>query len=94
MKPNYTLNNLGLALRANKLIHGEGLVLSALKNHPKGIVFLANDAGENITEKIKTKCKTFHVELNMEYDSDALSKAIGKLNRKVILLTDQRFIKK
>ncbi len=94
MKPNHTLNNLGLAFRAKKLIHGEGLVLSALKKYPEGIVFLANDAGDNITAKIEQKCKTFQVSLNKDYDTEALSKAIGKANRKVLLLTDPGFIKK
>ncbi len=93
MKSNdQTLNRLGLALRAGRIIDGEGRVLQAMSKHPKAIVFLAQDAGDNIKKKIYDKTTYYQLTLNEDYSSDELSKALGKLNRKVVMLIDPRFI--
>ena len=94
MKPKSTIfNTLGLARKAGYIIDGQERVLSALKQYPKGVVFLANDAGENSRKKVKDKTKYYNILLDESYSTDDLSKAIGKINRKVILLTNAKFIK-
>lgn len=44
-------NLIGLAQRAGKVISGEELVVKAIQSHQVALVFLANDAGPNVTKK-------------------------------------------
>lgn len=87
------LNILGLAMRAGKIIDGEGRVLDSLKKHQSLYIFLASDAGDNIKKKIRDKTSYYHFPLNDSYDSQILSQAIGKENRRVIAVCDKGFIK-
>ncbi len=87
-------NLLGLAFRARKLQLGEGMVLNGLSSNEFNLVFLASDAGENIKDKIVKKTEYYKVVLIDCFSSDELSKAIGKENRKVILVSDKGFIDK
>lgn len=86
------LKTLGLAMRARKLVLGEDLIIQAIRKEAHKLVLLASDAGENITKKITDKSKTYHVQVIQDFTSEELSNAIGKQNRKVILLKDKGFI--
>jgi len=88
------LNLLGLAYRARKLHLGEGLVLKGLSSNKFNLVFLASDAGDNIKGKIVNKTEYYNAEFIDCFTSDEISKAIGKENRKVILVSDKGFIDK
>ncbi len=81
-------------MKAGQVVLGEDLVLKAMSCNPGGIVFLANDAGNNITKKINNKSNTFNYTLVHTYSSTELSKAIGKVNRKLVLVSDKGFVKK
>ena len=87
------LNLLGLATRARKIVPGEEFVMNSMKT-PGTIVFLATDAGANITKKIHNRALTYNNKVIDLFTTDELSQAIGKQNRKVILLDDKGFIKK
>lgn len=87
------LSLLGLATRARRIVLGEDFVLKAMSRRDR-VVFLANDAGANITKKIVAKAETFNCTLFHEFTTDEISKAIGKINRKVVLVEDQGFSKK
>ncbi len=87
-----TLQALGLARRAGRIIDGEGQVLASIAKNPKGVVFLASDAGDNIRKKVTDKCRSFGVRLSTDYSSDQLSHALGKPHRKAVLLMDAGFI--
>lgn len=91
---NKTLNLLGLAARARMIILGEEFVLKTLPKGPNNLVFLASDAGNNISAKIINKTNTYGALIVNSFTTDELSKAIGKENRKVILVTDKGFIDK
>lgn len=93
MSDTRTLGLLGLAARAGGVVDGSERVLAALKKSHKPIVFLASDAGENTAKKIHDKCAYYQAELNEDFTKEDLSKAIGKKNRTVIAVTDQRFVK-
>ena len=54
---NKILNLLGLAARARMITLGEGIVIKTLPKGPNNLVFLASDAGKNISEKIINKTK-------------------------------------
>ena len=87
------LNLLGLATRARKITLGEEFVMNQMKR-PGVLVFIATDAGANIKKKIKNRAVNYNVQVIDSFHSDELSKAIGKNNRKVLLLEDKGFIKK
>ena len=88
------LNLLGLAQRARKVTLGEEFVLKELSKDQSNLVFLASDAGENIKNKIIKKTNYYSVNLINTFTTIELSKAIGKENRKVILVSDKGFINK
>ena len=87
------LNNLGLCQRANGLISGEEMVIEGIQSGKVYYIFLAKDAGPNITKQIFDKAKFYNVEIDNTYTSDELSHSIGKINRKVIGITNKGFIK-
>ena len=87
------LNLLGLAQRAGRLISGEELVVDAIRKGQAKLVFLAQDAGPNLTKKITDKSKTYQVEVVTAFSTLELSIAVGK-SRKVLTVTDAGFTKK
>lgn len=91
---NKVLGLLGLATRARKTVLGEELVLKAMAKEQQGIVFLASDAGSNITKKIQNKAKTYQYSVINNYTSNEISSAIGKKNRMLVLVSEQGFVKK
>lgn len=88
------LNLLGLTMRARKVVLGEEFVLKELSKQNNPVVFLANDSGDNIKKKVNDKTKLFDFTLITRYSSEELSKAIGKENRRLILVNDKGFCKK
>ena len=93
MKQDKTLNLLGLAVRARKVQSGESTVLSIISKYPNSVIFLASDAGGNITKKIQDKANTYHCTIIHRYSKDDLSKAMGQPHRTLALCTDQGFNK-
>ena len=92
-KQQQVLNLLGLAQRAGRLISGEELVVDAIRKGQVKLVFLAQDAGPNLTKKITDKSKTYQVEVVTAFSTLELSIAVGK-SRKVLAVTDAGFTKK
>ena len=86
------LNLIGLATRARKVVLGEEFVLKGMRDQ-ETIVFMASDAGNNIRKKMKNKTTTYNALLIEDFSSDELSRAVGKNNRKVVLIADKGFIK-
>ncbi len=91
---NKTLNLLGLAMRARKIVLGEDFVLKELARAQKPVVFLASDSGDNIKKKVNDKTKIYDFTLITKFNSEELSRAIGKENRRLILVSDKGFCKK
>lgn len=88
------LSLLGLAMRARQITLGEELILKALKNNEASLLFLSSDAGNNIKKKVYNKAKTYQAHVIEDFTSSEISQAIGKENRKLVLVTDKGFIKK
>lgn len=88
------LNLLGLATRARKVISGVDFVLAELAKSPQNLVFLASDSGSNITGKINKKANSFPMTIVTDFTTEELSNAVGKINRKLLLVTDKGFIEK
>ena len=86
-------NLLGLAQRAGRIISGEELVVKAIQDQKAKLVFLAQDAGPNLTKKIHDKSDYYQVEVITVFSTLELSIAVGK-PRKVLAVTDAGFTKK
>ncbi|GAA0054554.1 YlxQ-related RNA-binding protein [Streptococcus canis] len=84
---------IGLAQRAGKVISGEGLVVKAIQSQQVVLVFLANDAGPNVTKKVTDKSNYYNVEVSTVFNALELSAALGK-PRKVVAIADAGFSKK
>lgn len=89
-----TLNLLGLAFRAKKVISGEDFCVEGIRKGEIKYLFLASDAGINTTKKITDKAKYYNVEVDTRFTSKELSSSIGKNNRMVIGVLDVGFAKK
>lgn len=88
------LNLIGLAMRSRKVTLGQDAVFAKLPNENLKMIFLASDAGNNTKKKVHDKAKTYNATLVDQFSSEELSKAIGKENRRVLLVTDKGFINK
>ncbi|EPA2134798.1 TPA: YlxQ-related RNA-binding protein [Streptococcus pyogenes] len=84
---------IGLAQRAGKVISGEELVVRAIQHQQVILVFLANDAGPNVTKKVTDKSNYYNVEVSTVLNALELSAALGK-PRKVAAIADAGFSKK
>lgn len=89
---NKMLALLGLAMRARKLVLGEDAVLDQCRHFPHHLIFLASDAGENITKKILDKASTYELTVVRDLSTTEISQAIGKSGRTVALVTEQGFV--
>lgn len=94
MNKDQFLSLLGLCKRANRLVSGEEMSLEKIKSNQAKLVVLASDAGPNTKKRILDKAHTYQVRVVEELTSDDISHAIGKKNRKVIVITDSGFAKK
>lgn len=88
------LNLLGLAMRARKVTLGQDAVLAKLPHENNKMIFLASDTGDNAKKKVHNKANTYNAIIVDRFTSDELSKAIGKENRRVVLVCDRGFISK
>lgn len=88
------LSLLGLCQRANRLVSGEDMSLTLIKKNQAKLVFLASDAGPNTRKRVTDKSKTYKARLIDVLSTDELSDAIGKTNRKVMVVKDAGFAKK
>ncbi len=88
----HTLSNLGLAFRAGAIVTGDQL-LKALKQNQVCYLFIAHDASEKTKIRFMKSATSKQIAVNLEYSFTELSQAIGKKQRKVLGLTDTRFLK-
>lgn len=86
-------NCLGLAQRAGKITSGEERVVKCIQENKAYLVFLANDAKDNLRKKVTDKSRFYQVEVSTLFSTQELSGAIGRL-RKVVAVVDAGFAKK
>ena len=86
-------NLLGLAQRAGRIISGEELVVKAIQTGQAQLIFLAKDAGSNLTKKVTDKSNYYNIEVSTVFNALELSMAIGK-PRKTVAVVDAGFSKK
>ncbi|USS87359.1 ribosomal L7Ae/L30e/S12e/Gadd45 family protein [Fructilactobacillus hinvesii] len=88
-----TLNLLGIARRAGKIVTGESLVLTGIRRKQVQFLVLASDAGAATTKRFLDKSRFYGVPVNNDLNKAELSAAIGQ-QRTVIGITDQGFARK
>ena len=87
------LNFIGLMNRAGALITGTDMVINGVRSGKVKFVIVDGGVSDNTLKKITDKCKYYNVSyIMMPLDAD-LGSAIGKGSRKVVGLTDQKFVK-
>ncbi|MBL1229458.1 YlxQ-related RNA-binding protein [Enterococcus sp. BWB1-3] len=93
MNKEKTLNLLGLAMRAGRLITGEEMTVKDIQKNKTEFVFIAADASDNTRKKIKDKCSYYEIPWNDELLQIEISHAIGR-QRMIVGVNDQGFAKK
>ena len=83
----------GLMVRAGALASGSQ-VLPAVRQKQAVLVLLASDSSQGTQKQVTDKCHYYQVECLMVEDSEALSTAIGKHNRKSVAILNAGFAKK
>ncbi|MFE5319558.1 YlxQ family RNA-binding protein [Paenibacillus sp. NPDC056579] len=86
-------NNLGLAMRAGKVVTGEDAVVDSVRKGEAKLVIVAEDASVNTLKKVNDKCITYRVPLQQYGSREQLGASIGKETRVVIAVTDAGFAK-
>lgn len=85
------LKQLGMAMRAGKLVTGDETVLKTVRQGKALLVFMASDASDNTKKKYRDKCSTYKVELLEAFTRLQLGMAIGREDQVLIALTDAGF---
>ncbi|WP_079910228.1 YlxQ family RNA-binding protein [Paenibacillus sp. 32352] len=93
MMNNKWFNNLGLAMRAGKVITGEDAVIDAVRKGEAKMVIVAEDSSPNTLKKVNDKCSTYQVPLHQYGSREQLGASIGKETRVVLAITDAGFAK-
>lgn len=88
---NRALSQLGLAMRAGKVVTGDEIVLKAIRSSEAKLVILAGDASDNTTKKFRDKCGSYNIPLVIGFDRESLGTSVGKPERVVLAVTDQGF---
>lgn len=88
-------NNLGLALRAKKLVFGVDKIIELMRNGKIELVIITTTASFNTQKLIQDKAKTYKVDVLIlnEIDDITLSSSLGKTNIKVVGIKDLGFKK-
>lgn len=90
---NKLLQSLGLAMRAGKLVSGEELVVREIRSGKAKLVVIANDAAKNTEKKVLDKCHSYQIPVIRFGTRNDLGRAIGKMERVVLAITDPGFAK-
>ena len=85
-----SLQTLGLAYRAKKIIFGEE-VLNQISD--VRLLIIANDISEKSKQRFLKKCEFYNIDYIDKFNCDEISKAVGKSKIKVVGLLDEGFKK-
>ncbi|AEI44296.1 YlxQ family RNA-binding protein [Paenibacillus mucilaginosus] len=88
---NKFFNNLGLAMRAGKVITGEDMVIESVRHGEAKLVIIAEDASAGTYKKVNDKCSYYQVPLHQFGRREQLGASIGKEARVVLAVTDAGF---
>jgi len=87
------LNFIGLMNRAGAIITGTELVLNGVRSGKVKFVLIDSQVSMRTFKKITDKCQYYNVSYIKVDEHTSLGAAIGNTSRKVLGLTDPKFIK-
>ncbi|SDC87579.1 Ribosomal protein L7Ae [Paenibacillus sp. UNCCL117] len=88
---NRFFSNLGLAMRAGKVITGEEAVIESIRSGEAKLVIVAEDASAGTLKKITDKCSHYQVPIHQYGSREQLGGSIGKEMRVVVAVADGGF---
>ena len=80
---------LGISQKAGKVASGEGACEKAIASGEGKLIIIAQDASDNTKKKFLNKAEYYKVPVYIRGERDALSSAIGKINRPTVVVTDK-----
>ena len=80
--------NIGLALKAGKLVLGAHACEEFIKNGKAILVIVANDASSNTKKKFNDMCEFYNTEIRFFGDKETLGRYLGKENKTIAAVTD------
>ena len=86
-----TLNLLGLAYKASKIVIGFDDVLLKIKKIK--LIFISNELSINSVNKLKKESEKYNILIMDKFSKEELSHSIGKKNISVIGIIDEGFKK-
>lgn len=78
-------------MKAGKLVSGEFMTETCVKDKKARLVILAADCSDNTKKKFSNMCSYHHVPYYEYADKDELGRCIGKEFRASIAITDEGF---
>ncbi len=87
------LSQLGIAMKAGKLVSGEYLVEKAVKEMKAYLVVIAEDASDNTKKHFSDMCQYRNIPIRFFRTKEEIGKTIGKSYRASIAVTDEGFAK-
>ncbi len=90
---NKTLNLVGLAKRAGKVICGEEAVKEGIRSGKLKLVIIAADVSDNTKKSITNSCKYYGVTYYFVGTKEILGHAVGNYFNAVLAISDEGFAK-
>ena len=87
------LSQLGIAMKAGKLVSGEYLAEKAVKEMKAYLVVIAEDASDNTKKHFSDMCQYRNIPIRFFGTKEEIGKTIGKAYRASIAVTDEGFAK-
>ena len=87
------LSQLGIAMKAGKLVSGEYLVEKTVKEMKAYLVVIAEDASDNTKKHFSDMCQYRNIPIRFFRTKEEIGKTIGKSYRASIAVTDEGFAK-
>ncbi|WIF94680.1 L7Ae/L30e/S12e/Gadd45 family ribosomal protein [Caminicella sporogenes] len=85
---------LGFAQKSKNLFSGENTCEIYIKKKVIKLIIIAEDASHNTLKKMINLCNSNGIPYIIFGNRDMLSKSIGKINRTVLGIKDENFVKK
>ena len=87
------LSQLGIAMKAGKLVSGEFQVEKAVKERKAYLVVIAEDASDNTKKHFSDMCQFRDIPIRFIGNKEQIGRTIGKTFRASIAVTEEGFAK-
>ena len=88
------LSLLGLCRRAGRLVSGQEMVETGIRDGSALLVLVAADASDNTKKRFRDKCTYYEVPFYCVFSKEKIGAALGYELRAAVAVTDEGFAKK